>query len=107
MKDEVLNKIRKAVCNRTITFRLHAVEMMVERNILRDDIFSCINNGEVIEEYLNDYPLPSYLFCYLSGGQNIHVVLSYDEKMGQVFIITAYRPDLLHFENDLKTRRKK
>jgi len=35
----------------------------------------------------------------------LHVVLAYDAASEQCHIITAYRPDLTHFEVDLITRR--
>ena len=35
------------------------------------------------------------------------MVAAYDEVNHYSYIITAYKPDLDHFEEDLKTRRKK
>jgi len=60
--------------------------------------------GEIIEEYPNDYPLPSALMFY-NEIKPLHVVLSYNESNHKTYIITAYEPDLNHFEADFKTRR--
>jgi hypothetical protein len=37
----------------------------------------------------------------------LHVVAALEEPIPRVYIITAYEPDLEHFENDFRTRRKK
>lgn len=62
--------------------------------------------GEVIEIYADDKPYPSALFWGWSGGQPIHVVAAHDSQSNYCFIITVYRPDLKHFLQDYKTRRK-
>jgi len=35
----------------------------------------------------------------------LHVVVAFDEVESCCYIITAYSPDMEHFESDLKTRR--
>jgi len=103
---EKLEKIRLAVKKGNIFYRQHAVEMMIEREINRADVLKGIYKGEIIEEYTDDKPFPSCLLCFLSQDTNLHVVLAYDEQEDIVFIITVYIPDLKHFEEDFKTRRK-
>lgn len=57
-----------------------------------------------IEEYPKDFPNPSALiFGYKIDGQIIHVVCGTDGFF--VYIITAYVPNNIKFEDDLKTRR--
>ncbi len=63
-------------------------------------------NGEVIEEYGSDKPFPSCLIAQVKGTP-LHVVAAIDADAGVGYIITAYRPDLDHFEPDFKTRRSK
>jgi hypothetical protein len=41
------------------------------------------------------------------GAKPLHVVAALEETSPRVYIITAYEPDLEHFENDFRTRRKK
>lgn len=85
----------------------HALERMQERDISRRDIKRCIMYGEIIEEYLDDFPHPSCLiFGYTENNKVIHVVVSVDKIGEMIGIITAYYPNTDKFELDLKTRRK-
>ena len=59
---------------------------MRHRRIRIQDIKDAIEKGEIIEQYLTDYPFPSCLIHF----ENIHVVCSMGE--GRLYIITAYRP---------------
>ena len=63
--------------------------------------------GDCIEDYPDDYPFPSGLFFGWHGTKPLHVVAALEETSLRVYIITAYEPDLEHFENDFRTRRKK
>ncbi len=101
-----IEQIRKTVADSQTNWQRHALTRMLERNISRDDVKNVISKGEIIEEYPNDYPLPSCLMFYM-GITPLHVVLSYNETNQTTYIITAYKPDLNHFEADLKTRRRR
>ena len=62
---------------------------------------------KVIEEYLQDAPLPSYLvFGRDMHNRVIHVVVAIDEYGENLRIITSYRPTLEQWEDNLKTRKK-
>lgn len=77
---------------------------MLERGILRSEVIRCVMQGEIIEEYAEDYPIPSCLILgFIKEGRPIHVVCSMDN--GYIYVITAYKPNLLKWENDFKTRR--
>ncbi len=83
----------------------HAVERMQEREISRADIKHCIMNGEIIEDYPDDFPHPSCLiFGYAVNNKIIHVVVSVDKDC--IGVITAYFPNTDKFEKDLKTRKR-
>ena len=99
-----LTPIRQAVTAARIEWQKHAMERMLKRGISRDDVKQAILHGEVIETYPSDYPFPSCLICY-QGVKPLHVVLAYNDLIQTAYIITAYIPDLTHFENDFKTRR--
>ena len=80
---------------------------MLERGILRNDIRGVILEGEMIEEYPKAEPYPSGLFHAVVRGRPLHAVAAFDGSVsGLAYIITAYEPDELHFEADLKTRRR-
>jgi hypothetical protein len=100
------DKITKAVKEGKIKWKRHALERMMERGIFRDDVRQVLLSGELIEEYMDDYPLPSGLFLKFINEKPIHVVAAVDKETENCYIITAYYPDLEHFESDYKTRKK-
>ena len=78
----------------------------MERDISRNEVKRTLTNGELIEEYPDDYPFPSGLFFGLTNDMPLHVVAAIDNDTGWCYIITAYRPDSDNFESDFKTRKK-
>ena len=100
-----IDLMRKLVTEGQINWQAHSLARMLERGISRDEVKKVILSGEIIEEYPNDYPFPSCLMFY-TDIKSLHVVLSIDETHHAAYIITAYQPDLNHFEADLKTRLK-
>ena len=100
-----LAALRDAVAMGRIRWQLHALERMLERSISREEVVGAILKGQVIEPYLTDRPLPSCLLLHM-GQQPLHVVAAVDVEAGIGYVITAYRPDLEHFEADYKTRRR-
>ena len=88
-----------------IIWTKHCLERMQERDISRADVKNGIATGEIIEDYPDDYPNPSCLiFGYTVNNRILHIVAGCDSI--NIYIITAYYPDTIKFENDLKTRRK-
>lgn len=82
----------------------HASERFRQRNIKARDIKHAIFNGEIIEQYPNDFPFPSCLILGLTtDGQCIHIVMSDEGSMSR--IITAYHPDVDKWSDDFKTRK--
>ncbi len=60
-----------------------------------------------IEDYPDDTPYPSALYLGWIKGKPLHVVAALDAVHEWAYIMTAYEPDLEHFEADGKTRRKR
>lgn len=100
------NNLLNALKNGYIEWQRHAVERMMERGILRREIIEALKSGEIIEDYPNDKPYPSALYLGWIKGEPFHVVAAIDSISGWCLIITAYKPDLEHFEPDYKTRRR-
>ena len=101
-----IKQIQRFCEDRKIIWSLHAAEMMMKRSIDRNDVLSCLQNGEIIEDYPDSFPHPSCLvFGYSVLNKILHVVVGQKEDM--LVIITAYFPDNVKFENDLRTRRVK
>ena len=93
------------LCNQSkIKWSVHCLARMQERDISREDVKNCISKGEIIEDYPDDFPHPSCLvFGYTVNNKPIHVVVGNDEEY--IYIITAYFPSTVKFEDDLKTRK--
>jgi len=92
----------KLVHEGRIQWQRHALERMMERDISRRDVKQVLIEGELIE----DYPLPSGLIHGFDNESPLHVVVAIDINIEWCYIITAYRPDSKHFEQDFKTRKK-
>ena len=83
----------------------HSMKRLRERGISIRNIVDAINNGAIIEQYVDDFPFPSCLISGKSESKNIHVVASIDGDM--IYIITAYIPDSRRWEEDYRTRKEK
>jgi len=88
-----------------VKWSVHCLERMQERDITRDNVCKCITEGEIIEDYPDDYPFPSCLVLgYTENGKALHTVIGTDGSTA--YIITAYYPNPDKFEADMKTRKE-
>ena len=87
-------------------YRLHAIERMFQRDISELHVESVINNGIIIESYIEDKPYPSYLALGYINENALHIVYAKDEN-DNIIIITAYYPSPEKWENNFKTRKVK
>jgi len=101
----MIDSIRSAFRVGQVTWRLHALQRMLERNISRADVARAIENGEIIETYPDGKPFPAGLCLGFSAERPIHVVLAWDAEAQAVYVVTVYEPDLDHFGPDFKSRR--
>lgn len=96
--------LRKYYQDNMVIVSEHAAERFRQRNIKAREIRQAVFNGEIIEQYPDDFPFPS---CLILGkttyGQYIHIVMSDEGSMSR--IITAYYPDKDKWNNDFKTRK--
>ena len=104
-----LSEIQALCLEGKIIWTEHVEKRMMQRGISRRDVKCCIINGEVIEEYPEDYPYPSCLIAgEMENKQILHVVVSVSDGIPRILnIITAYLPSLERFMPDMKTRREK
>ena len=56
--------VRRLLKEGKVKWTLHSLERIAERDISIEDINRCLNEGEIIENYPDDYPFPS---CLISG----------------------------------------
>ena len=89
----------------TLRWTNHIIQRLFQRNIRMDDVRAALTNGEIIEQYPGDSPFPS---CLLLGrtaaGQPLHVVCGSDGR--ELWLITAYIPNLAEWAEDYKQRRQ-
>ena len=90
----------------TFIYREHAIKRMFERDIYEEDVEDTILNGEIIEEYPDDTPYPSFLALKMFP-KPLHVVFAKNSKDNEIIVITAYYPDKDKWSEDYKTRIKK
>ncbi|MBQ9210385.1 MAG: DUF4258 domain-containing protein [Clostridia bacterium] len=82
----------------------HSRKRFSERGISIEDIQYVFKTGEIIEQYPEDWPIPSCLILGYSGERVLHVVASIDDEM--IYLITAYAPSPEKWDSDWKTRKE-
>jgi hypothetical protein len=87
-----------------IIFSAHAVQRMFARGIQVSHIKAIIEFGEIVADYPDDLPYPSYLILGWVGNQPMHVVVAIDRKVKRCYVVTAYLPDPVLWSLDFKTR---
>ncbi|WP_242877567.1 DUF4258 domain-containing protein [Eisenbergiella tayi] len=84
---------------------MHAARRLEQRGISINDIIHCIIHGEIIEQYPTDYPYPSCLILGISVNDKlIHTVIGSNQS--QLWIITAYYPDINKWSEDFRVRKE-
>lgn len=84
----------------------HSQARLYERGILLADIRQAIQSGKIIEYRPDDYRCPSCLVLGVNlAGRWLHVVCGIHE--GALWILTAYWPDLDHWNATYTERKKK
>jgi hypothetical protein len=92
--------------NFEIVYRLHASKRMFEREINDDDVEFLLKNGEIIERYDDDYPLPSLLLNGFSKNKRpLHLVVAVNRDEKRLIIVTVYEPDPLKWLDNFSRRK--
>lgn len=105
MKKLKIDTIKEFVRTGKIRWTNHCVVRLFQRNISQENIENALLNGEIIEEYENDYPYPSCLVYGVNlNNKVLHVVCGANET--ELWVITAYYPDNIKWQDDLKTRKE-
>lgn len=100
-----IDTLRKICELENIEITMHAAKRLEQRGISIVDVIQCIKNGEIIEQYPDDYPYPSCLILGFSvNDKMLHVVVGSD--LSCLWIVTAYYPDPTKWESDFKTRKE-
>ncbi len=104
--EKYLKNIKEAIIKENVLWSKHADKERFKDELSFDEVLESIMNGEIIEEYSDDKPLPSCLISGKSNNKNIHIVVGYNKTTEVIRIITVYIPSLDIWNNDFKTRRK-
>lgn len=89
---------------KTIIFSGHAVIQMFKRNISVNDVEAVMMVGQIIKNYPDDKPFPSFLVLGIVDNKVFHVVVSSDNS-GNCYIITAYQPDSGLWNEDFTSKK--
>ena len=101
-----IEDLRMLCTDDTIFLTQHLQQRMHKHGVRYDDLTSAMANGEIIEQYPNDYPYPSCLVLgFAENGDALHVVCGIGN--GILWIITVYYPSADKWESDNKTRKGK
>lgn len=97
--------LRKYYEEDTVMVTQHASERFRQRGIKMKDIKSGIMNGEIIEQYPDDFQFPSCLILgYTLNKRPIHIAMSDEGTSSR--IITAYIPLIEKWQDDYRTRKE-
>lgn len=63
-----------------------------------------ISEGEIIKEYLDDKPYPSFLLLGFINGRPLHVVIAKNITEKFCILVTAYFPDDTIWDSTFKSK---
>lgn len=87
------------------SFSVHAIKRMFERSITTDDVVETAAQGELVEDYPDDWPYPSRLVLGWPGGRAVHVVVAENSADDEMIVVTVYEPDPAEWEPGFKRRK--
>ncbi len=90
-----------------VLWTYHVNMRLAGRFIPRESILGVVETLELVEAYPGGKYLPSYFVLGRAGADALHVLVAVDVEGDNVRIVTAYRPDPVEWQDDLKTRRPK
>ena len=87
-------QIIEAIRENRVRITDHADEEAEADGLTFDEIYLSVLHGEIIEDYPEDKPYPSYLiYGQTFGGDPVHSVWAYNKRNRWAVLITVYRPD--------------
>lgn len=91
--------------DRSLIFRVHALQRMFERGISEVEIRDVVEHGEIIERRPDDFPYPCVLILGRVAERHIHIVMAIDSESDTDIIVTVYEPDLQKWLPGFRRRR--
>lgn len=99
--------IRDCIRHGRVLWTYHVNMRLAGRQIPRETLLGAVDTLEIVEAYPDDKYLPSYLVLGRANGEGVHILMATDVEGNTVRVVTAYRPDVHEWREDLKTRRPK
>jgi len=101
----LLQQIQAAIRFTEFGLTLHAQQQMTARSIRVSEVRTTLlaADADIIEDYPEDSRGPSCLVYGTASDRTLHVHVSYPPE---IVVITAYEPDPIKWELDLKTRKR-
>ena len=91
------------VCGRLLISG-HGFQKIFESDITIEEVEDVIIKGEIIKEYVDDKPYPSFLLLGFIKSKPLHVVISKNENENVCILITAYYPDNSIWDTTFKNK---
>lgn len=87
-------------------FRFHAIERMLEHDVLDTDVRDVLENGDVIESVTDQFGMPKHLYLGFVEKRPIHVATIDDDDAKRTEIVTVYEPTIDQWNPGFRTRRR-
>lgn len=91
---------------RSYQWTVHVLQRMFQRGVAHADVIASIENGELVEDYPDDFPHPSRLVLHWHRGRPLHIVVATPPD-GACIVVTVYEPSNVKWLDDFRTRRPK
>ena len=77
---------------------------MFRRNVTLNDVKLILEGGEIIKEYPDDNPYPSFLLLGFVDIRPLHLLVAKNFDTGACIMVTVYEPDRNIWSIDFKTK---
>ena len=99
--------IRRCLADGKVYWTYHVNMRLLARGIGRSEVLRATSDLRLVESYPHDKYLPSYLLLAHTHPGPLHLVCAVDVEADNIRIVTAYRPDVGEWSDDMMTRRTK
>lgn len=100
-----IESIQALFDRRAVKYTEHFRVRLEERGISYADVKHVLLSGEIIEQCLDDEPLPAVLILgFTKTDKPLHIAVSVGDD--KIFLVTVYVPSLDIWETDYRTRRE-
>jgi len=101
-----IQKIRSLVKAEKVALKKHCILRMRQRAISVNEFKEAMSDAEIVEYYEDDYPLPSSLILgFTASGRPLHAVVTLDQGVEILWVITLYEPTTDLWCEQFKSRR--